>query len=240
MASLQPMKAMVFAAGRGTRLKPLTDTRPKALVEVGGVTLLEHTLRRLAAAGVAEVIINIHHFGEQIPAFVEKHGRFGLRHVEYSPEPELLDTGGGLKEAAWFFNDGRPFLVHNVDVLSDLDLRALANEHQRTGALATLAAMPRPTARPLFFDTANRLVGRRSPTTGDTFVRAPQGEAVPLGFCGIQMISPALFPKLTESGVFAIVPSYLRLAGEGEIINAFRADGARWRDCGRPEDLRPL
>ncbi len=234
------MKAMVFAAGRGTRLKPLTDTRPKALVEVGGVALLEHTLRRLAAAGVHEAIINLHHLGEQIPAFIERHGRFGLQHVEYSPEPELLDTGGGLKEAAWFFDDGRPFLVHNVDVLSDVDLRALAAEHQRSGALATLAALPRPTARPLFFDSANRLVGRRSATNGDTFVRAPQGEAVPLGFCGIQMISPALFPKMTESGVFPIVACYLRLAAAGEAINAFRADGARWRDCGRPEDLRPL
>jgi NDP-sugar pyrophosphorylase family protein len=234
------MKAMVFAAGLGTRLKPLTDTRPKALVEVGGVTLLELTLRRLAAAGVVEAIINLHHHGEQIPAFIEKHGHFGLRHIEYSPEPELLDTGGGLKEAAWFFEDGRPFLVHNVDVLSDIDLRALAAEHLRTGALATLAALPRPTARPLFFDTAKRLVGRRSPTTGDTFVRAPQGEAAPLGFCGIQMVSPALFAKMTESGVFPIVSCYLRLAGEGETINVYRADGARWRDCGRPEDLRPL
>ncbi|MFT3830088.1 MAG: sugar phosphate nucleotidyltransferase [Opitutaceae bacterium] len=234
------MKAMVFAAGLGTRLQPLTDTRPKALVEVGGVTLLELTLRRLAAAGITEAVINLHHHGEQIPAFLEKRGFFGLRRIEYSPEPELLDTGGGLKEAAWFFNDGRPFLVHNVDVLSDLDLRALAAEHQRTGALATLAALPRPTARPLFFDTANRLVGRRSPLTGDTFVRAPQGEAAPLGFCGIQMVSPALFAKMTESGVFPIVACYLRLAGAGEAINAFRADGARWRDCGRPEDLRPL
>ncbi len=234
------MKAMVLAAGRGTRLKPLTDTRPKALVEVGGVTLLELTLRRLAAAGVTEAIINLHHLGEQIPAFIEAHGLFGLRHIEYSPEPELLDTGGGLKEAAWFFGDGRAFLVHNVDVLSDIDLRALAAEHQRTGALATLAALPRPTARPLFFDTAHRLVGRRSPLTGDTFVRAPQGEAVPLGFCGIQMVSPDLFTRLTETGVFPIVAAYLRLAGAGETINAFRADGARWRDCGRPEDLRPL
>ena len=234
------MKAMVFAAGRGTRLKPLTDTRPKALVEVGGVTLLELTLRRLAAAGVVEAIVNLHHFGEQIPAFIEKHGRFGLRRIEFSAEPELLDTGGGLKEASWFFDDGRPFLVHNVDVLSDIDLRSLAAEHLRTGALATLAALPRPTARPLFFDTANRLVGRRSPTSGDTFVRAPQGEAVALGFCGIQMVSPAIYRKMTESGVFPIVPCYLRLAGEGEPINCFRADGAKWRDCGRPEDLRPL
>ena len=234
------MKAMVFAAGRGTRLKPLTDTRPKALVEVGGVTLLELTLRQLAAVGVVEAIVNLHHFGEQIPAFIEKHGRFGLRRIEYSAEPELLDTGGGLKKAAWFFDDGQSFLVHNVDVLSDIDLHALAAEHSRTGALATLAAMPRPTARPLFFDTARRLVGRRSPTSGDTFVRAPQGEAVPLGFCGVQMVSPALFEKMTETGIFPIVPCYLRLAGEGGPINCFRADGAKWRDCGRPEDLRPL
>lgn len=234
------MKAMVFAAGRGTRLKPHTDTRPKALVEIGGVTLLELVLRRLVAAGVSEVVVNLHYLGEQIPAFVEKHGRFGLRRVEYSAEPELLDTGGGLKEAAWFFDDGRPFLVHNVDVLSDIDLRALQAEHLRSGALATLAALPRPTARPLFFDTANHLVGRRSPTTGDTFVRAPQGDAVPLGFCGIQMVSPAIFPKITETGVFPIIACYLRLAGHGEPINAYRADGARWRDCGRPEDLRPL
>ncbi len=234
------MKAMIFAAGRGTRLKPLTDTRPKALVEVGGVTLLELTLRRLAAAGITEAIVNLHHHGEQIPAFVERHGRFGLRRIEYSPEPELLDTGGGLKEAAWFFDDGQPFLVHNVDVLSDIDLRALAAAHRQAGALATLAAMPRTTARPLFFDTANRLVGRRSAVTGDSFVRAPQGDAQALGFCGIQMVSPRLFGKMTESGEFPLVPCYLRLAGAGEAILAHRVDGAKWRDCGRPEDLRPL
>jgi NDP-sugar pyrophosphorylase family protein len=234
------MKAMIFAAGLGTRLKPLTDTRPKALVEVGGVTLLELTLRRLAAAGVSDAIINLHHHGEQIPAFIEKHGRFGLRRIEYSPEPELLDTGGGLKEAAWFFDDGLPFFVHNVDVLSDIDLRALAAAHRHSGALATLAALPRTTTRPLYFDSANRLVGRHSATTGDTFVRPPQGEVVPLGFCGIQMVSPAIFGKMMESGVFPIVACYLRLAGAGEAIFAHRVDGAKWRDCGRPEDLRPL
>ncbi len=234
------MKAMILAAGRGTRLKPLTDTRPKALVEIDGVTLLELTLRRLAGAGVAEAIINLHHCGEQIPAFIERHGRFGLRRIEYSAEPELLDTGGGLKEASWFFDDGRPFLVHNVDVLSTIDLRALLATHIRTGALATLAALPRPTARPLFFDAEDRLVGRRTAAGGDTFVRAPHGDAAALGFCGIQIVSPALFPKMAESGVFPIVGCYLRLAGQGEAINAFRPLDARWRDCGRPEDLRPL
>ena len=234
------MKAMVFAAGRGTRLKPLTDTQPKALVEIGGVTLLELVLRRLAAAGINQVIINLHHHGDQIPVFLEKHGHFGLRRIAFSPEPELLDTGGGLKEASWFFNDDRPFLVHNVDVLSDIDLRALVTAHLASGALATLAALPRPTERPLYFDAAHRLVGRRSASQGDVFVRAPQGEVAALGFCGIQVVSPALFGKLTETGVFPIVEAYLRLAGSGEAVNGHRVDGARWRDCGRPEDLRPL
>ena len=163
-----------------------------------------------------------------------------MRRIQYSPEPELLDTGGALKEAAWFFEDGRPFVVHNVDVLSDIDLRALIAAHQHSGALATLAAMPRPTARPLYFDGDNRLIGRHSETRGNFFVQAPHGEVTPLGFCGIHVISPALMGKMTESGAFPIADCYLRLAGMGEAIFAHRVDGAKWRDCGRPEDLRPL
>lgn len=231
---------MVLAAGRGTRLKPLTDTRPKALVEIDGVTLLELVLRRLAAAGVTDVVINLHHHGGQIPAFLEHHGDFGLRRIAYSSEPDLLDTGGGLKNAAGLFAGDGPILVHNVDVLSDIDLRALVTAHADTGALATLAAMPRRTERPLFFDTEGRLVGRRSAGRGDVLVRPPLGEPVPLGFCGVQVVSTALFPKMTETGAFPIVECYLRLAAAGEPIVAHRVDGAKWRDCGRPEDLRPL
>lgn len=234
------MKALVFAAGKGTRLRELTAARPKALVEVGGVALLEHVLRRLVAAGVTEAILNLHHCGEQIPPFLAARGNLGLKRVEFSREPELLDTGGGLKQAAWFFDDGKPFLVHNADVLSDIDLGALAAAHARTGALATLAAMPRTTERPLLFDEAHRLVGRRTASKGDVLVRAPQGALVPLGFGGIHAVSPALFPLLSETGAFPIFASYLRLAGEGAAINAHRTDGAKWRDCGRPEDLRPL
>ena len=175
------MKAMVFAAGRGTRLRPLTDTRPKALVEVAGRTLLEHVLRRLVEAGVTEVIINLHHLRRaDFPPFLEKHDRFGLRRVAYSEEPVLLDTGGGLKQAAWFFDDGNPFLVHNVDVLSDIDLGALLVAHRQSAALATLAVMARPTARPLYFDAAGRLVGRRSPDGSDEFVRVPEGAIEPV------------------------------------------------------------
>ena len=234
------MKAMVFAAGRGTRLKPLTDTRPKALVEVGGEPLIAHVLRRLVAAGVTEAIVNLHHFGEQIPPYLASQGNFGLRRVAYSEEPELLDTGGGLKQVSWFFDDGEPFLVHNADVLSTVDLSALMRAHRETGALATLAAMSRPTARPLFFDAENRLVGRRSASKGDELVRTPHGEVSPLGFCGIHVASPAVFRELTETGAFPIAGSYLRLAATGAAILAHRVDGAKWRDCGRLEDLRPL
>ena len=234
------MKAMVLAAGRGTRLRPLTDTRPKALVEVGGRTLLEHVLRRLIAAGVTEVVINLHHLGDQIPAFLGKHDCFGLRRVAWSEEPLLLGTGGGLKQAAWFFDDGQPFLVHNVDVLSDIDLRALLAVHRRNHALATLAVMDRPTERPLLFDSTGRLVGRRTADAGDLVVHAARGGITPLGFCGIQALSTAFLERLTEAGAFPITEPYLRLAETGAAITGCRVDGAKWRDCGRPGDLRPL
>ena len=234
------MKAMIFAAGRGTRLRPLTDARPKALVEVDGRTLLEHVVVRLVEAGVTEAIINLHHLGGQIPPFLEKHDFFGLRNVAYSNEPVLLGTGGGLKQAARFFGDGEPFLVHNVDVLSDIDLGALVLAQRDSDALATLAVMARPTARPLYFDSALRLIGRRSPGRGDEFVRPASGEVTALGFCGIQAVSPALFERISEVGEFGITEVHLRLAKANETILAHRVDGARWRDCGRPEDLRPL
>lgn len=234
------MKAMVLSAGRGTRLQPLTAERPKALVEVAGRTLLEQVLSRLIAAGVTEVIVNLHHLGEQIPPFLAKHDNFGLRRVAYSPEPNLLGTGGGMKQAAWFFDDGHPFLVHNVDVLSNIDLGALLLAHRQSSALATLAVMARATTRPLHFDADGRLVGRGSPGKGDEFVCAPHGETMSLGFCGIQALSPAIFGKMRETGAFGITEAYLGLAGAGEAIRAHRVDGAKWRDCGRPEDLRPL
>lgn len=232
------MKAMILAAGRGTRLGALTAQKPKALVEVGGVPLLEIVLARLRDAGVNEVIINLHHFASQIETFLAARKNFGLR-IVFSREPQLLDTGGGLKQAAGFFAGVDPFFVHNVDVLSDIDLPALRRAHVESGALATLAAMERDTTRPLLFDADSRLCGRMD-SAGAHVVRRGREPLQRLGFCGIQVISPPLLSMLTESGAFSIIASYLRLAAEDHAIFCHRVDGARWRDAGRPENLGAL
>ena len=159
------MKAMVLAAGLGTRLRPLTDHKPKALVEVGGRTLLEITLCRLRGFGIREVIMNVHHFADAIRDYLKINNNFGMR-IEISQEDVLLDTGGGLKKASWFFleNSGRtnePFLLHNVDVISTIDFGAMLRQHNESGALATLAVQKRETSRYLLFDGQSHLCGRR-------------------------------------------------------------------------------
>jgi mannose-1-phosphate guanylyltransferase len=272
------MKAMILAAGLGTRLKPLTDTRPKALVELSGRTLLEITLTRLRTFGVTEVIVNVHHFAGMVVDYLQSHKSFGMR-IEVSREDVLLDTGGGLKKASWFFLEDssrldEAFLLHNVDVISNIDLRAMLQFHVDSDALATLAVQSRKTSRPLLFNDQNHLRGRRiegysslatrqsplpqvpepSPfepaqitsnchserSEEPAFSVSPAGhsnELQALAFSGIHIISPRLFPLLTEEGVFPIIPSYLRLSAQSQKILAFRADNYYWRDLGRPADL---
>lgn len=229
------MKAMILAAGIGSRLRPLTDETPKALVEVGGAPVIEQVIRRLQAAGVTELVVNLHHRGEQIAEFLRAKGNFGLR-IALSREAELLDTGGGLKRAAWFFDDGRPFLLHNVDVLSGIDLGGLLAQHRRTGALATLAVQTRASRRQLLFDRQGGLAGRETPA-GVEWAAGPVAGAERLAFTGIHAVDPAILPRLTETGAFPILQSYLRLAGEGSRIAAARVDGADWQDIGSPEAL---
>jgi len=235
------MKAMILAAGLGTRLRPLTDSCPKALVEVAGRTLLEITLTRLREFGIREVIVNVHHFAEQIVAYLKAHENFGMR-IAVSREDVLLDTGGGLKQAAWFFLEDsnrldEPFILHNVDVISTIDLRRMAQFHVQNNALATLAAQDRETSRYLLFDEKFQLCGRRAGSEQEPEIVRPSEHLQPLAFSGIHVISPRLLPMITEEGVFSIIPTYLRLAAQGEKILAFRADEYHWRDLGKPADL---
>ena len=232
------MKAMVLAAGLGTRLRPLTNDRPKALVEVAGRTLLEITLERLRLFGVHEVIVNVHHYAEKVCAYLAAHDNFAMR-IEISREETLLDTGGGLKQAAWFLGAAteEPFLLHNVDVISTIDLAAMARYHVDTGALATLAVQDRATSRPLLFDGAGALCGRLLPRQGTPEWTQGPRPAQALAFAGIHVISPQIFSLLDETGAFSIIPAYLRLAAQGEKILAFRADAFSWKDLGRPENV---
>lgn len=236
------MKAMVLAAGLGTRLRPLTNDRPKALVEVADRTLLELTLSRLRAFGITEVIVNVHHFADMVVEYLKRHDNFGMG-IEISREDLLLDTGGGLKRAAWFFqekagNENHPFFLHNVDVLSSIDLSAMLQAHNESGALATLAMQKRESSRQLLFNESGQLCGRRAGRDrADEIVRQVQ-DPQPLAFSGIHVISPRLLRLISEEGVFSIIDTYLRLAAAGEKIQAFRADQYSWRDLGKPENIK--
>jgi len=236
------MKAMVLAAGLGTRLRPLTNDRPKALVEIAGRTLLEITLARLRAFGIREVIVNVHHFADMVVEYLKVHDSFGMR-VEVSREDVLLDTGGGLKKAAWFFLEdsssaSEPFLLHNVDVISTIDFARMVQAHKDNQALATLAVQKRESSRQLLFDEHLQLCGRRAESDREAEIVRPSPRLEPLAFSGVHVISPRLLSMMSEEGVFSIVTSYLRIAGQGEKILGFRADQYYWRDLGRIQDLQ--
>jgi NDP-sugar pyrophosphorylase family protein len=236
------MKAMVLAAGLGTRLRPLTDHHPKALVEVGGRTLLEITLARLKASGIHDVIVNVHHFAGAVLEFLKFRDNFGMR-IEVSREEVLLDTGGGLKKAGWFFLAGahageEPFLLHNVDVISNIDFGEMVMRHKETGALATLAVQDRETSRYLLFNERSQLCGRRVERDKKDELVLPSDDVQALAFTGIHVISPRLLIRMKEEGAFSIIDAYLHLAGQGENIRNFRADRYYWRDIGKPDQVR--
>jgi NDP-sugar pyrophosphorylase family protein len=229
------MKAMVLAAGLGTRLRPLTNDRPKALVEVCGKTMLQITLERLREFGIREVIVNAHHFADVLVEYLKTHDDFGMT-IEVSREEVLLDTGGGLKKAAYFFQGcDEPFVLHNVDVLSTIDLNRMLAAHREHGCAATLAVQKRKSSRYLLFGNNLQLCGRRAGGNDEITRETPDVEA--LAFCGIHVLSPRIFGLMKEEGIFSIIDLYLRLAAEGESIRGFRADEYYWRDLGRPENI---
>jgi mannose-1-phosphate guanylyltransferase len=232
---------MILAAGLGTRLRPLTDNRPKALVEIAGRTMLEITLARLRALGIREVIVNVHHFADLVIEYLKANHNFGMR-IEISREDVLLDTGGGLKKAAWFFledagHSEEPFVLHNVDVMSTIDIERMVQVHQQHRALATLAVQKRETSRYLLFDNELRLCGRKAGRGQKPEVVRSSECTQALAFSGIHVISSRLLTLMKEEGVFSIITTYLRLTAGGENIRGFRADEYYWRDLGRVDDV---
>jgi len=232
------MKAMVFAAGLGTRLREISKTTPKCLVEVGGVPMLERVLRRLAAVGVTEAVVNVHHLREQVERFLAAVS-LPLA-VRTSPEDTLLGTGGGLKHARALLQANEPFFVHNADVYSDIDLGALWRAHMAE-SLATLAVMRRETSRALLFSTDGVLVGWENGDGRSDRGGAKAEQLERLAFSGIQVVSPRIFEYLErDSGDFSIITTYMHGAKAGEAVRAFRMDDAEWVDIGTPEKLEAL
>jgi len=231
------LDGFVLAAGLGTRLAPLTNEMPKCLVEVGGVPMLERTARRLVAAGCDRLVINVCPFADEIERFIESRDGFGVE-VHVSREEERpLETGGGLWAARSLLRGNAPFFIHNADVYTDFDLRALWTAHAASDALVTLAVMERPSSRGLLFDDRG-LVGRANDDAdGDVLVRPAQGAIVRWAFACGHVASPALFDRIIERGRFGIFEPYLRLAAEGARILPHVVNGCTWVDVGRPEDL---
>jgi len=229
------MKAIIFAAGLGSRLKPLTDSTPKALLKVNGKTLLAHAVEKLQEAGVTEIIVNVHHLAEQIISYLKHNSYHRIKFTISDERDLLLDTGGGLKKAAVFFNDNCPFFAYNVDILTDLNLSEMLRFHCTHNPLATLAVSKRETDRYLLFDDKMHLKGWTNVKTGETLPQNIDIERFEKrAFSGIHIINPDLFLFLNKTGCFPIIPEYLNLCNKHRIIG-FDHSGCRWKDMGKPE-----
>lgn len=233
------MKAMIFAAGLGTRLRPLTDRMPKALVPVGGVPMLQRVIEKLKAAGFGEFVVNVHHFASQIEDFLAENRNFGV-HIDISRETDHpLETGGGIRRAEPFLKDGR-FLVHNVDILSDLDVQKFIAADDPSSLATLLVTDSEDADRFLIFDDAMRLAGWTNVRTGE--VKSPYPDFDPskcrrLSFCGIHVISPEVFPLMRGwPEKFSIIDFYLNMAAAHEIRGVYVPD-LRVIDIGSPEKL---
>lgn len=225
------MEGFILAAGLGTRLRPLTDDRPKALVEVNGTTLLELAIHRMEEAGIDHIVINVHHFADKVIDFVRT--RRWRCSIDISDERTLLlDTGGGLKHAETLFSGRENILIHNVDILSDIDLRDVERQHRHQGNLVTLCVSRRTTQRMLEFNSKGELVGRMT-----THCPLPTNHSA-LAFSGISVVCPALFPLLPEADhPYPVIDEYIRLASAGHRIGSYLHTADRWLDVGKPETL---
>jgi len=235
------MKAMIFAAGLGTRLRPLTDATPKALIPVNGKPMLEHVILKLKEAGFDQIVINIHHLGEQIIDFLKEKHNFGVQ-INISDERDyLLDTGGGIKKAYPFLQGNEPFLIHNVDIISNIDLKKLYQSNLETGSLATLLVSRRTTSRQLLFNKENRMCGWQNIKTGEVKSFYPEFDPAcyqGYAFSGIHVISPRIFDFMDEwTGRFSIIDFYVSVCAKSD-IHAYIDDNQHLIDIGKPETLQ--
>ena len=229
------MKAMIFAAGKGTRLGEITQTTPKALVDICGKTILHRAVEKCSSVGFDDIIINVHYFADKVEAEIERLRRLGYKIAVSDEREALLENGGGLHNAKWFFKN-EPFLLYNVDIVSDFDLHALYSLHKEKGGLATLAVRRRPGKRFLLIDNDGRLCGWRNTETGEEILTTPSSQGLDeVGFSSMHIVEPEIFKYLYE-GVYSIVDIYLSLAREHNIFTSKDDDGY-WVDIGTPESL---
>jgi len=234
------MKAMIFAAGTGTRLRPLTNIIPKALVKIGDTPLLEYAVKKLLNYGFGEIIINVHHYPEKILEFLKANNNFEAN-ISISDESDLLlDTGGGLKKASAFFAEDEPFLLYNCDIITDLNLRQLYDYHLKQNALCTLAVRKRETSRYLLFNSDNILCGWENKRTGEVkHARESETELYPIAFSGIHIMSPEAIKLLPDKKVFSLIEFYLMIANN-HIIRGFDHTYSKWADIGKPSVLEEM
>jgi len=230
------MKAMVLAAGLGTRLGELTNHKPKALVEVAGRPLLAHIIAKLVRSGFTDITVNVHHFAQQVIDFLSQND-FGASINISNETDQLLDTGGGILKAQSFLDGHEPFLVHNVDILSDIDLDKIMNSHKQSGALATLAVSNRVSTRKLLFDSAMKLRGWRNLTSGEEIIPSkPDGNLNEFAFSGIHVLNPQIFRAIKSRGKFSIIDTYLSLCANKDILG-YDVSANFVLDVGKPDSI---
>ncbi len=231
------MKAMILAAGLGTRLKPFTNEHPKALAIVNNKTLLQRNIEYLASFGFNDIIVNVHHFADQIIDVIDKNIGFGSKVTISDETDEVLETGGGIKKASWFLGkDASPFVVMNVDILTDLDLGKMLDFHVKNNPLATLAITERETSRYFLFDEKGLLCGWRNVKTGEERISRKSDQYIQKAFSGIQILSPKIFSFMQNTGKFSMVDVYLNLA-ETNPIMGFEHSALKFVDAGKPESI---
>jgi len=231
------MKAMILAAGLGTRLKPWTDQHPKALALVNGKSLLQRNIEYLQLSGIRDVIVNVHHFADQIIDAIQTNKGWGSTITISDETDAVLETGGGLKKVAWYFTETEDFVLMNVDILTDLNLQAMILQQKKANPLATLAVSNRPTSRFFLFTANHELCGWRNVKTGKEKVMQKETNLEQRAFSGIHIINARIFPLITQEGKFSIVDIYLSLCNN-HAIQYFDHSGSRFIDVGKPESVQ--